>query len=131
MLLFLAVNKMLVHSSFLTHFGLLQAFAFNFEQHEEHNYDDVNRVSGSNYSLQNSIKIKSRTSLLPASLERVIKLLFFGEAVTHWNRSHRRHLTRLYQSCKSISKQNDPDLQHDFTFNESELEECKVETGSV
>ena len=47
--------------------------------------------------------------------------------MTHWHRSRRRRLARLYQSSKSKSKQNEPDFQHDIVFNEGELEECEEE----
>jgi len=86
-------------------------------------------------SLQNRIKLKSRTSLLPANLERLMKLAsgpdiqsFPLGAVTHWYMSRRRRLARLYQSSKSKYNKNDPDLQHeshDIAFNEGELEECE------
>jgi hypothetical protein len=63
------------------------------------------------FSLQNRIKIKSRTRLLPENLERLMKLAAgpqiesfpMVEAVGHWYRARRRRLARLYQASRSKS----------------------------
>jgi len=61
------------------------------------------------FSLQNRIKIKSRTRLLPENLERLMKLAAgpeiesfpVSEAVSHWYSVRRRRLARLYISNQS------------------------------
>ena len=90
------------------------------------------------FSLQNRIKVKSRTSLLPDNLERLMKLASgpemqsfpLGEAVTHWHSSRRRRLARLYQPSKRHTKQNnladeggEPDEE---CICEEELAECDL-----
>jgi hypothetical protein len=47
------------------------------------------------------------------------------EAVTHWYRSRRRRLARLYQPSKRKAIQIEPGLQHGLAFDEDE--ECDYE----
>lgn len=62
------------------------------------------------FSLQNRIKVKSRTRLLPDNLERLIKLANspaienfpVSEAVSHWYSVRKRRLARLYQPSKQL-----------------------------
>ena len=57
------------------------------------------------FSLQNRIKVKSRTRLLPENLEMLMKLALvpdlehfpLGNAVSHWYSERRRRIARLYQ----------------------------------
>jgi hypothetical protein len=60
------------------------------------------------FSLQNRIKVKSRTALLPENLEMLMKLSAgpdlkafpVPKAVAHWYSIRRRRLGRLYQPAK-------------------------------
>ena len=60
------------------------------------------------FSLQNRIKVKSRTALLPENLEMLMKLSAgpdlkafpVPKAVAHWYSIRRRKLGRLYQPAK-------------------------------
>jgi len=75
------------------------------------------------FSLQNRIKIKSRTRLLPENLERLMKLAAgpeiesfpVSEAVSHWYSVRRRRLARLYQQSKSTvtDSQTVPELTYE------------------
>jgi len=63
------------------------------------------------FSLQNRIKVKSRTRLLPTNLEILMKLADgpdiktfpVPKAVAHWYRMKKRRLARLYQPAKAGS----------------------------
>jgi len=63
------------------------------------------------FSLQNRIKVKSRTRLLPENLEMLMKLAVapdleqfpINRAVAHWYNARRRRLGRLYQPSQRRS----------------------------
>ena len=60
------------------------------------------------FSLQNRIKVKSRTSLTPENLDMLMKLSVgpdidsfpYEKAVRHWHREKRQRLVRLYTPSK-------------------------------
>ncbi|KAH3739904.1 hypothetical protein DPMN_046594 [Dreissena polymorpha] len=64
------------------------------------------------FSLQNRIKVKSRTSLNPENLENLMKISAgpgldsfpYNRAIKHWRTQKKRRLARLYQP--SVSKDN-------------------------
>jgi hAT family C-terminal dimerisation region len=82
------------------------------------------------FSLQNRIKIKSRTRLLPENLERLMKLAAgpqiesfpVAEAVYHWYRSRRRRLARLYQASRSTATARDVQAIAEFAYENCEEE---------
>lgn len=84
------------------------------------------------FSLQNRIKIKSRTRLLPQHLELLMKMaagpeiesFALNDAVDHWYRARRRRLGRLYQP----SKQKTPAAE---TNGISQVEQCECEEEIV
>ena len=67
------------------------------------------------FSLQNKIKVKSRTSLNPESLDRLMRLAVgpcvkefpYARAIHHWNGVKRRRLARLYQPSKPKDSESD------------------------
>ena len=82
------------------------------------------------FSLQNRIKIKSRTRLLPENLERLMKLAAgpqiesfpVAEAVYHWYRSRRRRLARLYQASRSTATARDIQAIAEYAYENCEEE---------
>ena len=62
------------------------------------------------FSLQNRIKVKSRTALTPENLDMLMKLSTgpdiedfpYPAAIQHWRKEKKRRLARLYQSSKKV-----------------------------
>lgn len=65
------------------------------------------------FSLQSKIKVKSRTSLTPETLETLMKLSCgpeiedfpYEQAIRHWNLEKKHRLARLYQPKTSAETQ--------------------------
>ena len=95
------------------------------------------------FSLQNRIKIKSRTRLLPEHLELLMKMAAgpdiecypLVKAVTHWYGMRRRRLGRLYQpsksKCDQTSQSTVKSTHLQYVTDPAEEQECEEELAGI
>jgi hypothetical protein len=90
------------------------------------------------FSLQNRIKIKSRTRLLPENLERLMTIaggpdldsLPVADAVTHWYSERRRRLAHLYKQAKPQA-QTESAVTCQLSLGYTDFQECEEELAGV